>query len=107
MRALPFLLQAAVTTLKKAGDAIISTLWRLKVYGTIKARFLFDAITKSFWCSSMLNYQNLSIDSRIPFYSNALYSSIICESGFSSLLHLINKYRNRLNPSNDLCMALE
>ena len=27
------------------------------------------------------------------------------ESGFSSLLHLKNKYQNRLNPSNDLWVA--
>jgi len=33
-------------------------------------------------------------------------TTYLCESGFSSLLYLKNKYRNRLNPSKDLRVAL-
>jgi len=38
MRALLILLHSAVTTLKVAGDAIVSALWRLNVYGAIMPR---------------------------------------------------------------------
>jgi len=37
----------------------------------------------------------------VPFETTYLF-----ESGFSSPLHLKKKHRNRLNPSNDLCVAL-
>jgi len=51
MRALLFLLHAVVTTVKTAGDAIVSALWRLNVYGAIMARLLFDAAElENFWC---------------------------------------------------------
>jgi len=43
----------------------------------------------------MQNYQIFSTESlpiRMPF--TTMY---MCESGFSSVLHLINKYQNRLN----------
>ena len=43
MRALLFLLHAAVTKLKMAGDVILSSLWRLNVCGTITTRLLLDA----------------------------------------------------------------
>ena len=44
MREFLFLLNAAVTTLKMTGDAIVSALWRLNVYTTIKTECLFDAV---------------------------------------------------------------
>jgi len=50
MRALLFLLLAAIKALKIAGDAIISALWRLNIYGAVMARLLFDATElESFW----------------------------------------------------------
>jgi len=59
MRALLFLLHAAVTTQKMAGDAVVSALWRLIVYGANMARLLFDATElESFWCSTRQSYQN-------------------------------------------------
>jgi len=61
MRALLSLLHVVVTTLKMAGDAIVSALWRLNVHGAIVARLLFDATElESFWCSTTQSYQKLS-----------------------------------------------
>jgi len=105
MGALLFLLHAAVTTLKMAGGAIVSALRRLNVYGAIVARLLFDAVEfERFWCSTKQSYQKLctkSLSVLVPFAPTYLY-----KSGFSSLLHLKNKYRDHLNPSKDLRMAL-
>jgi len=44
MRALLFLLHTAVATLNIAGDAVVSVLWCLNVYGAIMARLLCDSI---------------------------------------------------------------
>jgi len=63
MRALLFLLHA-ITTLKMAGDAIVSALWRwnFECLWCNMARLLFDATElKSFWCSTMQTYQKLSM----------------------------------------------
>jgi len=51
MRKLIFLLHAAVTTLKMAGDAIVSALWRLNVYGAIMHSLLFFSFIEleCFW----------------------------------------------------------
>jgi len=43
MCALVFLLHAGVTMLKMAGDATISAMRRLNVYGAVMARLLFGA----------------------------------------------------------------
>ena len=48
------LLHVAVTMQKMAGDANVSALWRLNVYGAIVARLLLDATEiESFLCSTM------------------------------------------------------
>jgi len=45
-----FLLHDVVTTLKTAGEAIISALWRLDVHGAYMARLFFDATElENFW----------------------------------------------------------
>jgi len=48
-----------------ADEAIVSALLTSNVYGTIKERFLFDAIriTQGFWCSTMQNYHKFSTGS--------------------------------------------
>jgi len=84
----------------------VMRLWRLNVYGAIMSTMLLDTtILKSFWCSTMQSYQKLStkvVSTLVLFVTTYLF-----ESGFSSPLHLKkNKYRNRLNPSNDLCVGL-
>jgi len=55
-----------------------------------------------FRCSTIQSYQKLSTKGRsvlVPF-------ALGCESGLSSLLDLKNKDRKRLNPTNDLRVAL-
>ena len=68
-------------------------------------KLLFDVTKlKSFWCSNLERYQKLSekaLSILVPFATTYL-----CESGFLSLFYLKNKYRNRLNPSKDLRVAL-
>jgi len=50
MHALQFLFHAVVTTLKMAGDAIVSALWRLNVYGAVVSRVLLDGTElESLW----------------------------------------------------------
>jgi len=59
MRALLFLLRAVATTQKMAGDAVVSVLWRLIVYGANMTRLLFDATDlESFWCTTKQSFQN-------------------------------------------------
>jgi len=71
MRAFLFLLHA--TTVKMAGDAIVSALCHLNFYGAIMARLLFDARElESFWCSTRQNYQKLSTKVLTPVYCSAL-----------------------------------
>ena len=54
MGVLLFLLHVAVTTLKTAGSAIVSILWRSNVCGAIMARLSFDSIDhNSCWWSNM------------------------------------------------------
>jgi len=105
MGALLFLLQVAVATQKTAGGAIVSILWRSNVCGAIMARLLFDCVEhERFWWSIMWSYQKLCTKALfilVPFAATHL-----CESRFSSLLYLKNKYRDCLNPSNDLRVAL-
>ena len=52
----------------------------------------------------MQSYQKLSTKHRSILMSFA--ATCLCESGFSSLIYLKNKYRNRLNTSNNLRVAL-
>jgi len=68
-------------------------------------KLLFDATKlEHFWCSNMESYRKLSekaLSILVPFATTYL-----CESGFSFLLYLKNKYRNLLNPSKYLRVAL-
>jgi len=98
MRALLFLLHAAVTTLKIASDAIVSAFWHLNRYG---------AIVASFFVRCYRTWKFLVFDhAKLPWSTKALSllvlykTTYLCKSGFSSLLHLTNKYWNCLNPSN-------
>uniref|UniRef100_A0A8C4TCW7 Uncharacterized protein n=1 Tax=Erpetoichthys calabaricus TaxID=27687 RepID=A0A8C4TCW7_ERPCA len=52
---------------------------------------------KTFWCSVQTRYSTLAKRALKSFES---------ESGFSSLLYIKNKYRNALNPENDLRISL-
>lgn len=59
---------------------------------------------ESFWCSQMKSYPSLAeraIKILIPFVSTYL-----CEAGFSTLLHIKTKQRNRLDPERDMRVAL-
>jgi len=98
MRAVSFLLHAAVTTLKMVVDAIVSASWRLNIYGTNMAGLLLIATElESFWCSTKQSYhklckKNLSI--RVPFFQQQICANV----DSSTLLHLKNNYGNHLNP---------
>ena len=85
------------------GDVLKEDLIDLKENQAMK--LLFDTTKlESFWCSNMESYRKLSekaLSFLVPFKTTYL-----CESGFSSLIYLKNKYRNRLNPSKDLRVAL-
>jgi len=59
---------------------------------------------ESFWCSTTKSCQKLSTKALSVLVPFAI--TYLGESGFSSLLHLQNKYRNHLNPSKDLRVAL-
>jgi len=85
------------------GDVFKKDLIDLKENQAMK--LLLDATKlESFWCSNMESYRKLSAKA----LSNPvqLATTYLCESGFSSLFYLKNKYRNRLNPSKDLRVAL-
>ena len=53
----------------------------------------------------MRSYHKLS-RGESPVHSSALFNNIFVRIGFSSVLHLKKKYRNRLNPSNYLRSSL-
>lgn len=57
-----------------------------------------------FWCGMHQTYANvaaLALRVLLPYASTYL-----CESGFSTLLHIKSKSRNRLNPENDMRLSL-
>jgi len=57
-----------------------------------------------FWCGMHQKYANvaaLALRVLLPYASTYL-----CESGFSTLLHIKSKSRNRLNPENDMRLSL-
>ncbi len=59
---------------------------------------------ENFWCVVIPLYQKLgtkALSILVPFATTYL-----CESDFSSILYLKNKYRNRLNPAHDLRVAV-
>jgi len=59
---------------------------------------------EQFWCGQFERYPELAkvaLQILLPFATTYL-----CEMGFSSLLHIKTKARNRLNASNDLRLAL-
>jgi len=100
MRALLFLLHAAVTMLKMAGDAIASALWRLNVYGAIMARRYFDAAELKF---VVFNHAKLpEVEYKSLLSSSDLATAYLRESGFSSLLI----WKTSMNPSNSFRVAL-
>ena len=102
MRALLFLLHAVVTMLKMAGDAIVSTLWRLNVYGEIIARLLFDAT--ELWCSTTQSYQELCTKALSILVPIAI--AYLCESGFPLYVVWKTCIGTYLNSSNHLHVAI-
>ena len=63
-----------------------------------------SSLLETFWCSIQTGYPTLAkraLQVLVPFATTWL-----CELGFSSLLYLKNKYRNALDPENDLLIAL-
>jgi len=59
---------------------------------------------RQFWCTQMAAYPHLAkraLNVLIPFTTTYL-----CESGFSTLLHIKSKCRNRLDVSDDMRVAL-
>jgi len=96
MRALLFLIHAAVTAQKMAGDAVVSALWRLIVYGTNMARLLFDVTElEIFRCSTRQSYQNC--------VQEPCHSSALCNNIFVRIwINLKSKYWNHLNPSTEM-----
>ncbi|KAJ8010065.1 hypothetical protein DPEC_G00071110 [Dallia pectoralis] len=71
------------------------------------SKMLFETITLSQFWIALLQQEEFSclgrkaVDVLIQFGTTYL-----CESGFSTLAYLKNKYRNRLNPQHDLRIAL-
>lgn len=69
------------------------------------ARNLFnEKLLTQFWCGMYHSYPNvtmLAFRVSVPFVSTYL-----CESGFSTLLRLKTKQRNKLNVENDIRLAL-
>lgn len=59
---------------------------------------------KQFWCEQIAPYPNLAMRALkvlVPFTTTYL-----CETGFSALLNLKSKWRNRLDVSDDMRVAL-
>ena len=59
---------------------------------------------EKFWCSQLKSFPELSrkaLEILTPFATTYL-----CEMGFSSLLHIKSKFRNILNASDDMRVAL-
>ena len=72
-------------------DDALTTLWK-------------TSTLERFWCSQKIEYPHLTsraIRLLLPFTSTYL-----CETGFSSLIYLKNKYRNRLSIADDLRLRL-
>jgi len=57
-----------------------------------------------FWCLTIQSYQKLSTKALSILVLFAI--TCVCKSGFSPLLHLKNNHSHRLNPSNNLRVAL-
>jgi hypothetical protein len=70
-----------------------------------KAKMEFNSYTlQEFWCKQLKGYSNLAnkaLSILIPFSTTYL-----CETGFSTLLHIKDKKRNRLDPADDMRVAL-
>jgi len=59
---------------------------------------------ENFWCAQVMSYPRLAkiaLQHLVPFATTYL-----CEMGFSSLVHIKTKARNRLNASNDMRVAI-
>ncbi|XP_025192117.1 protein ZBED8-like [Melanaphis sacchari] len=70
----------------------------------LKSSFEFSTNLEEFWCKKAMGYPNIrqtALRFLMVFSTTYLY-----EQGFSSLLSIQNKQRNRLNPSDDMRLAL-
>jgi len=59
---------------------------------------------ENFWCAQVMSYPllaKIALQHLVPFATTYL-----CEMGFSSLVHIKTKARNRLNASNDMRVAI-
>jgi len=70
-----------------------------------KLKLLFDkSKLKDFWCAAMKAFPSLAMEAMtvlVPF--STTYN---CESSFSTMMYIKNKYRNRLQLEDDLRVAL-
>ena len=75
----------------------------LKVCHTMKILFESESL-ETFWCCAHKSFSSLAkraLQVLTPFSTTWL-----CESVFLSLLYIKSKYRNSINPENDLRVAL-
>ena len=67
-------------------------------------KLLFDKLKlKDFWCAAMKAFPSLAMEAMtvlIPFST-----TYTCESSFSTMMYIKNKYRNRLQLEDDLRVA--
>lgn len=70
----------------------------------LKSSFEFSTNLEEFWCKKAMGYPNIR-QTALRFLM-VFSTTYLCEQGFSSLLSIKNKQRNRLNPSDDMRLAL-
>ena len=84
-------------------DMAKDELIELKENQKVKMEFDYMGLT-TFWCHQLNVFAILAeraLNLVVPFMTTYL-----CESGFSALLHIIKKARNRLNTGDDMKLAL-
>ncbi|XP_026818970.1 protein ZBED8-like [Rhopalosiphum maidis] len=70
----------------------------------LKSSFEYSTNLEEFWCKKAMGYPNIR-QTALRFLI-VFSTTYLCEQGFSSLLSIKNKQRNRLNPSDDMRLAL-
>ena len=91
--------------LEKMGDEDEGKEHLIEMQASQSMKLLYESSSlETFWCSVQTGYPALAkraLQVLFPFATTWL-----CESGFSSLIYLKNKYRNTLDPENDLRIVL-
>ncbi|XP_022163292.1 protein ZBED8-like [Myzus persicae] len=70
----------------------------------LKSSFEYSTNLEEFWCKKAMGYSKIR-QTALRFLM-VFSTTYLCEQGFSSLLSIKNKQRNRLNPSDDMRLAL-